>query len=111
MDVNTAGVLELLDSVKIDKFYIICHFKCSITEKAIISTLAFEPYHGKIEISVKDMILHPFRSYHKYYHTPIIIYDNKSQETIVLKAFERIQQYFRWDHNIQKYVFRESEEK
>ena len=105
MHIDTKDVLPLLDSIKIDKYYIVCHFKCRVKNKTIISTLPFEPYHGKIEIKFKDIVFHPIKSYKKYYHTPIIIFNSSSKETIVLKAFYKVSKYFKWDYDLQKFIF------
>jgi len=99
------SIISLLDHVKIDKFYVVCHFKCNITQKVVVSTVPFEPYSGKIEITAKDMLLHPIKSYHRYYHTPIMIYGNNCQDTVVLKAFEKIAEYFKWDDEKEIYIY------
>jgi len=99
------SIINLLDHLKIDKFYVVCHFKCTVTQKVVVSTVPFEPYNGKIEITAKDMLLHPIKSYHRYYHTPIMIYGNDCQETVVLKAFEKIAEYFIWDNEEQQYIY------
>lgn len=104
MFIDTKAVLELLDFVKMDKFYVTCHFKCKVTNKIIISTVPFEPYDGKIEIPWQEMLMHPLESYNRYYHTPITIYNDSSNESIVLKAFEKVTNYFEWDANHNAYV-------
>ncbi len=53
------NIVSLLEFVKMDSFYVVCHFKCRVTNKSVISAVEFEPYDGKIEISFKDMLLHP----------------------------------------------------
>lgn len=98
-------ITSLLEFVKIDRFYVVCHFRCRITNKTIISTVPFEPYDGKIEISWQDLLLHPLESYNRYYHTPITIYSYDSHDTIVLKAFERISKYFEWSQSYNNYVY------
>jgi hypothetical protein len=98
-------ILSLLDFVKIDRFYVVCHFKCKKTNKKIISTVPFEPYEGKIELSWQDMLLHPIKSYNRYYHTPITIYGNDCHETIVLKAFKKVADSFQWNEKTQEYVY------
>ena len=100
------NIMPLLDFVRIDKYYIVCHFKCRVKNKTIISSVAFEPYEGKIELSWLDIIFHPIRSYNRYYHTPITIYGDNTQETIVLKAFMNISKKFRWDSKEQQYIIR-----
>jgi len=105
MPINHNKILALLDFVKIDKFYVVCHFKCKKTNKTVVSTVPFEPYDGKIEISFQDMLLHPIESYNRYFHTPITIYGNDCHETIVLKAFEKVAQYFDWSSKEQKYIY------
>lgn len=107
MPIQNSEILELLDSIEIDKFYVICHFKCHFTHKTVISTVPFEPYDGKIEISYKEMLLHPIKSYNRYYHTPITIYDhNNTNDTIVLKAFEKVAKYFVWDQHLNRYIYK-----
>lgn len=98
-------ILSLLDYVKIDRFSVVCHFKCKETDKVIISRVPFEPYEGAIVLSWKDIFLHPLRSYKKYYHTPITIYGNDTHETIVLKAFEKVSSNFRWNPKANKYEY------
>lgn len=102
---NTKQVTSLLDYVKIDKFYVICHFKCQVKNKTVVSTVPFEPYDGKIEITWQDVLFHPIRSYNRYHHTPITIYGNNTHETIVLKAFEKVSKYFEWSAKEQKYIY------
>jgi len=103
--IKNKSIIKLLDHIKIDRFYVVCHFKCNTTQKVVVSTVPFEPYTGKIEITAKDMFLHPIESYNRYYHTPITIYGNNCQETVVLKAFEKISEYFKWDNEKQKYIY------
>jgi len=105
MPINHTKILSLLEFVKIDRFYVVCHFKCKVTNKVVVSTVPFEPYDGKIEISWQDMILHPIQSYNRYFHTPIKIYGNDCHETIVLKAFEKVSEYFDWNSKEQRYIF------
>ena len=56
-------VVSLLDFVKIDRFYVVCHFKCKVKNKTVVSTVPFEPYDGRIEIEWKDVFFHPIESY------------------------------------------------
>ena len=102
---NHKNVLSLLEFVKMDNFYVVCHFRCSVKNKSVISTVAFEPYEGKIEFTWKDILFHPIDSYNRYYHTPITIYDTNCQNTIVLKAFENVSKYFTWNVKEQKYIY------
>ena len=105
MLINHEKITSLLEFVKIDRFYVVCHFKCKVTSKTIISTIPFEPYAGKIEISWQDVLLHPIKSYNRYYHTPITIYNHDCHETIVLKAFEKISNCFEWSISYNNYVY------
>lgn len=98
------NILHLLEYVKIDRFSIVCYFRCKLTDKSIASSVPFEPYEGSIVISFKDMILHPIKSYNRYYHTPITIYGNHCHNTIVLKAFNKISDHFRWNDEKNMYV-------
>ena len=91
----SSKVLSLLEYIKIDSFSVECHFKCSKTNKSIISSVPFEPFDGKIELSWQDVLLHPIKSYNRYYHTPITIYSYDAHETIVLKAFMKVSQHFK----------------
>ncbi len=105
MSKNDKNIVSLLDHVRVDRFYVVCHFKCEVTKKVVVSTVPFEPYHGKIEITWQDILLHPIKSYHRYYHTPIVIYGNNCKDTVVLKAFEKVSEYFRWNNEEQKYIY------
>ena len=105
MQIKHKNVTSLLEYVKIDRFYVTCHFRCKVTNKTIVSTVPFEPYDGKIEISWQDVILHPITSYNRYYHTPITIYNHDSHDTIVLKAFEKVIMYFEWSDSYKTYVY------
>ena len=105
MRTDPKNITALVDFVKIDKSYISFHFKCKIKDKTVVSTVAFEPYNGKIEIPILDKILHPIKSYEKYYHTPIIIYGESNQETIVLKAFKKVSNYFIWNQQQNRYTY------
>ena len=100
------NIIPLLDFIMMDKYYVVCHFKCKVKNKTVISSVAFEPYDGKIELTWQDIIFHPIRSYNRYYHTPITIYSNSCHETIVLKAFMNVSQKFRWDSQEQQYIIR-----
>ena len=104
MQVDYKKVTSLLEYVKIDRFYIICHFRCKVTNKTVTSTVPFEPYDGKIEISFADIILHPIKSYNRYYHTPITIYNSETHDTIVVKAFNKVKKYFKWNSSYNSYV-------
>ena len=105
MQIHKKGILSLVDFVKIDKSFISCHFKCSIKDKTVISTVPFEPYDGRIEFTFQEIALHPIKSYNKYYHTPITIYGNDTQETIVLKAFKNVSNYFIWNAKEDRYIY------
>jgi len=99
------NIISILSHVRIDRFYVVCYFKCITTGKVIVSTVPFEPYSGKIQITFKDVLLHPIKSYNKYYHTPITIYGNNCQDTVVLKAFEKVSKYFSWNEEKQIYIY------
>jgi len=105
MLITQGDIIAILDFVRIDKFYVSCHFKCSIKNKTVISKVPFEPYQGKIIITWKEILLHPRESYNKYYHTPITIYGNECHETIVLKAFENVSNHFKWSYEDKRYIY------
>lgn len=105
MQAHKKAVSALVESVCVDGNSVVCHFRCDIKDKIISSRVPFEPYDGKIEISFLDMLLHPFQSYNRYYHTPITIYGNDCEETIVLKAFENVAKYFIWNQESEKYIY------
>lgn len=105
MEIKHNNITPLLEFVKIDRFYVVCHFKCKVTNKTVISTVPFEPYDGKIEISWQDILRHPIESYKKYYHTPITIYNHDSKDTVVLKAFEKVSKHFEWNDKFSKYIY------
>ena len=104
-------VISLLELVKVDEFYVTCYFRCKITKRLIISSVPFEPYDGKIEITWQEMLMHPFQSYDRYYHTPITIYDNNCNDTIVLKAFEKVSSAFEWSYKKNCYIFTDKDYK
>ncbi|MFT5660729.1 MAG: hypothetical protein ACI9TV_001371 [Sulfurimonas sp.] len=103
--VHKAAIRSLLEYVCVDGDTVICHFRCSVKDKIVTSRVPFEPYDGKIVLSWIDIIFHPIRSYNRYYHTPITIYGNNCDETIVLKAFENISKYFIWSDKEEKYIY------
>ncbi|MDA7817487.1 hypothetical protein N9A28_04805 [Sulfurimonas sp.] len=105
MSQRTKRVLDLIDFVRMDKFYVVCHFKCKIKDKVVVSTVPFEPYEGKIELTWDEILFSPIESYKRYYHTPITIYSKDCSDTIVLKAFEKVANYFVWNHKEQKYIY------
>ncbi|DAB28830.1 MAG: hypothetical protein A2513_07785 [Sulfurimonas sp. RIFOXYD12_FULL_33_39] len=102
---DSKKILALLDYVKIDKYSVVCCFKCNVKNKSVVSVVPFEPFDGKIEISLKEMIFHPINSYNRYYHTPITIYGDGSKETIVLKAFKKVAHNFEYDELKHKYIY------
>ncbi len=104
MPITHQNIISLLEFVKIDRFYVVCHFRCKVTNKSVISTVPFEPYDGKIELTWQEILLHPIESYNRYYHTPITIYGNDCHETIVLKAFKNVADHFRWNQEKNQYV-------
>ena len=104
MTITNLDVISLVDYVKVDASNIVCNFKCKRTNKSVISVVAFEPYDGKIEILWKDAIMHPIKSYNRYYHTPITIFSNDAQETIILKAFKKVSNSFIWDAKTRMYI-------
>lgn len=99
------SITSILEYVKIDKFYVSCHFRCKVTNKTVISTVPFEPFDGKIEFTWKDIVFRPIQSYNRYYHTPITIFDENCKDSIVQKAFKKVSKYFRWDAQTQNYVY------
>ena len=105
MSVVKKNISSIIDFVQIDRFYVSCHFKCKIKNRTVISTVPFEPYEGKIEITWQEMLLHPIESYNRYYHTPITIYGHDCHETIVLKAFEKISEKFKYSEKYKTYIY------
>ncbi len=105
MNISKNVVMSLLDSVKVDRFQVICYFKCKVMNKTLVSTVPFEPYDGKIIITWKDILFHPIKSYKRYYHTPIKIYSPDCKDTVVLKAFEKVSKHFVWSAEEQKYIY------
>ena len=97
-------ILNLLDHVKVDSKTVTCYFKCTQTSKRVVSVVPFEPYEGKIKLTYKDILLHPIKSYNIYYHTPIVIYGERNDNTIVYKAFKKVSNKFRWNEQINKYI-------
>lgn len=105
MPITHANIISLLDYIKIDSFSVVCHFKCQETNKSVVSSVPFEPYEGKIEFKWQDIAFHPIKSYNRYYHTPITIYGNDTHETIVLKAFKKVANKFKWNSEKNSYTF------
>jgi len=105
MQITHDKVMPLLDSLKMDRFYVVCYFRCDVTKKTIVSTVPFEPYDGKIELTWQDKIFHPIKSYNRYHHTPITIYNSNCHESIVLKAFEKISNHFTYNRQKKRYVY------
>jgi len=99
------NIISLLDSLKMDGSHVVCYFRCDVTKKTVVSTVPFEPYEGKIELTWKDVLFHPIESYNKYYHTPITIYDESCHKTVVLKAFEKISHRFVWSLQRKRYIY------
>ena len=106
MPIKHKNIVSLLESIRVDEFYIVCHFRCKVKNKTIISTVPFEPYNGKIEFKWTDIVFHPIKSYKRYYHTPIIIFGDKSKETILLKAFKNVSNKFVWNKEEQKFIIK-----
>ena len=100
-------VLSLVEYIKIDSFSVECHFRCKESNKEVVSAVAFEPYEGRIELSWKDVVFHPIRSYQRYYHTPIVIYGSDNHKTIVIKAFQKVAQHFHYNIEKKQYVCKE----
>lgn len=101
---DETALKRLVENIKIDKEHIVFYFRCPKTHRVIKSELPFEPYSGKIEFTWQELLLHPIDSYNRYYHTPIIIYDQKNEETILKKAFERVADQFLWDEPHGRYI-------
>ncbi len=98
------NITSILEYVKIDRSHVSCHFKCKLKNKTVVSTVPFEPFEGKIELSLQDIVFHPIESWNKYYHTPITIYNSTGNDTIVQKAFEKVSKQFTWDEQTQNYI-------
>ena len=97
---------HIIEYVKVDRFYVVCYFKCKVKNKTVISRIPFEPYEGKIEFKWQDILFHPINSYNRYYHTPIKIFDmNIEDDTLVKKAFDKVSRYFKWDAKLQNYIY------
>lgn len=105
MRADPKKITDLLDFVTIDTAQIVCHFKCSVKDKIVISSVPFEPYNGKIKFTWQDIVFHPKKSYERYYHTPIVIFGEQHQETIVLKAFKKVSNYFIWNNEENRYIY------
>ncbi|MDB2562445.1 hypothetical protein N9X61_02455 [Sulfurimonas sp.] len=105
MKPHKKAIRLLVDSVCVDGDTVICHFRCRVKDKIVTSKVPFEPYDGKIEFKWQDIVFHPIASYNRYYHTPITIYGSNCDETIVLKAFEKVAKYFIWNQKEEKYIY------
>jgi hypothetical protein len=101
---SNSDIMQLLEYVKVDASRVVCHFKCLESDRTIVSVVPFEPYSGKIVLSLKDILLHPIQSYNRYYHTPIVIYGDEINETIVYKAFEQVYDHFIWNEKEQRFL-------
>ena len=97
-------IVSLLEVVRVNGFYISYYFYCPVTQKRVIATLPFEPYSGKITFTYKEILLHPIKSYQKYYHTPVVVYDPNNEESILLKAFMQVQNKFQWHDEHGRFV-------
>ena len=104
MPIIHQNVISLVDYLCIDSLNVTCHFKCETTNKTVVSSVPFEPFDGKIELTWQEMLFHPIKSYNRYYHTPITIYGEDTHETIVLKAFMKVSKSFRWSLKDEKYI-------
>jgi len=103
MQVDCQKITPLVDYIKIDRTTVSCHFKCPVSGKKIVSTVAFEPFEGKITLTLKDWLFHPLQSYKKYFHTPIVIYAQECNKSIILKAFKQVASDFIWDDEKESY--------
>lgn len=88
-------ILSFLEYVEVNATSVKYHFKCHKSGKKASSELPFEPYDGKIIITLKDILLHPVKSYKRYYHTPIVIYSKTEQKALLRKAYLNISDYFK----------------
>ena len=104
MPIAHKNILSLVEYLQIDALNVTCHFKCKDTNKTVVSSDPFEPFEGKIEFTWQEMLFHPLKSYDRYHHTPIKIYGNDNHETIVLKAFMKVSNSFRWNDKDEKYI-------
>lgn len=95
MSQSDEKILSLLEYVEVSSSSVKYHFKCDKSGKKAVSELAFEPYDGKIVITLADMLFHPIKSYKRYYHTPIIIYSKTEQKALLHKAYLNISDYFK----------------
>ena len=100
-------ILDLLEHVKVDQWYVICYFRCRVTYKSVIATLPFEPYEGAITFTWKDLLFHPLRSYKRYYHTPIKIYAKEVENTLVFKAFTKVAKQFEWSQHYNTFIYKD----
>ncbi len=105
MKTHDKKVIELIDFITVDEFYVICYFRCNVKNKTVVSTVPLEPYLSKSRLKWSDIIFHPIKSYYKYYHAPVMIYGNECHETMVLKAFKKVSSYFRWSKRENKYLY------
>ena len=76
-----------------------------VKNKTIVSTVPFEPYNGKVCLTWKDVVFHPIASYNLYFHTPVTIFNAECHETIVLKAFQEVSNYFTWNQKENRYIY------
>lgn len=105
MQDHVESIKPLISSIKVDRFHVSCRFKCDVKNRTVVSIVPFEPYDGRIELTWKDILFHPIKSYNRYYHTPIRIYGSDFHETIVLKAFEKVSNHFQWNYQLNRYVY------
>jgi hypothetical protein len=99
-------ILALIEYIKINQFYVSFHFRCPLTKEIVISTVPFEPYEGKIKFKWYEIVFSPICCYKRYYHTPITIYSAHEDNTILLKAFEKVKKKFLWDSKEKKYILK-----
>jgi len=99
-------ILPLLDYIEVNSTTILYHFRCKESDKKVIATMPFEPYDGKVSLKWTEILLHPFKAYYRYYHTPIVIYSDQQEHSILLKAFNVISHHFIWNEKKQKYIYK-----
>jgi hypothetical protein len=92
--------------MEVDAKSVTCHFRCPKSQKVLVVSVDFGPFEIA-EISVKDWILSPITSYKKRYATPITLYAQECQQSLLFKAFKKVAFEFKWSDEYNSYILKE----
>lgn len=104
-EISYEKIIPLIYKVEVSEDSVSCHFVCPRVHKEIISIVNIEPKQVAHTITFFDYLIHPFRSWGLRHHMQSNIYGDAVENNLVVEAFEKIANHFKWNAQYNSFVY------